>query len=272
MHDAECIDLLQWMLPRLGLRWAGFRRVRKQVCKRVSRRLKELGLEDTSTYRKYLCTHPEEWPLADSLCRVTISRFYRDRALFSFLGTDVLPELGAQKCELGETTLAAWSAGCASGEEAYSLVLVWNFLVADLAPNVRLRVLGTDMDQVLLHRAQRACYPGGSMRDLPVQWQEKAFEQADRSLCLKAAYKNQAAFRLHDVRSKPPDSEFDLVLCRNLAFTYFDNEHQLTTAQQLLSSLREGGALVLGSHERLPAEARGFSVWSEKHRTYRKRL
>ena len=270
MQDSECIELLRWMLPRLSLRWAGFRRVRKQVCKRVSRRLKELGLEDAGAYRRYLREHPEEWSVADSLCRITISRFCRDRGVFSFLGSDVLPELGARAIERGETTLRAWSVGCASGEEPYSLALVWNFLVADRFPDLRLQILGTEVDRILVHRAQSACYPGGCLRDLPAQWREKAFERSEDEFCLRAAFKTQIRFQLHDVRSEPLDGRFDLVLCRNLAFTYFDEGLQFMTTQHLAASLRESGALILGSHEQLPAEASGFSLWSAKHRVYRK--
>jgi hypothetical protein len=79
MQDAECVALLRWALPRLGLRWPGFRKVRRQVCKRINRRIKELGLADVAAYREHLERVPEEWPRLDALCRITISRFYRDR-------------------------------------------------------------------------------------------------------------------------------------------------------------------------------------------------
>jgi chemotaxis protein methyltransferase CheR len=87
MQDAECVALLRWALPRLGLRWPGFRKVRRQVCKRITRRIRELGLADVTTYRERLESVPEEWPELDALCRITISRFYRDRAVFDHLGT-----------------------------------------------------------------------------------------------------------------------------------------------------------------------------------------
>jgi len=85
MTDLECILFLQWALPRLRLRWARFRKVRRQVCKRISSRMRELELPDTAAYRSFLEAHPAEWPLLDSLCRVTISRFCRDCAVFLFL-------------------------------------------------------------------------------------------------------------------------------------------------------------------------------------------
>ena len=82
VKDAECIHFLQWSLPRLGLRWAGFRRVRGQVCKRLRRRLAVLGLRDLWDYRALLETDAAEWRQLDGLCRVSISRFYRDQEVW----------------------------------------------------------------------------------------------------------------------------------------------------------------------------------------------
>jgi chemotaxis protein methyltransferase CheR len=73
--DRRRVDFLQWALPRLGLRWAGFRKVRRQVCRRLRRRLGELELADLDAYREHLEAHPEEWTVLDALIPITISRF-----------------------------------------------------------------------------------------------------------------------------------------------------------------------------------------------------
>ena len=93
MKNAECVDFLQWALPRLGMRWPGFRKVRRQVCKRIDRRLRELGLPDLAAYRIRLGQDSTEWKFLDGACRITISRFYRDRGVFDALGANVLPAL-----------------------------------------------------------------------------------------------------------------------------------------------------------------------------------
>ncbi|UCG71590.1 MAG: chemotaxis protein CheR [Chromatiales bacterium] len=271
MTDDECITLLQWLLPRLALRWPGFRRVRKQVCKRFQRRLSELGLDGADAYRQYLQRNPDEWPVADYLCRVTISRFNRDRGVFGYLADQVLPELGARAEARGATRLEAWSVGCASGEEPYTLALIWHYEVAGRLPALSLRILGTDIDDVLLQRAQQACYPGSALKALPGEWLADAFEQAGNSYRLKPTITDYVRFGNHDLRKGlPNDHDFDLVLCRNLAFTYFDENLQCRTAATLNRSLRDGGALVLGQHERLPDAVAGFTPWSSAHRVYRK--
>jgi chemotaxis protein methyltransferase CheR len=124
IQDSEGVQFLQWCLPRLGLRWPGFRKVRKRVYKRVVRRIQELGLSGLSAYRVYLDTRGDEWAVLDGFCRIPISRFYRDRAVFQYLEEEVLPELGALAAHRGETELNCWSIGCAAGEEPYTLAIV----------------------------------------------------------------------------------------------------------------------------------------------------
>ena len=253
MTDAECVVFLRWALPRLGLRWQGFRRVRRQVCRRVSRRIAELGLAEADAYRAYLEGIEEEWDVLAGLCRVTISRFWRDRALFEGLRDEVLPELGP--------ALSAWSAGCASGEEPYSLVL------AAAEARVGIHVIATDVDPVLLERARRACYQESSLRDLPAHLRTRAFEDG----CLRREYREPVEFLRHDVRDGATGGPFDLVLCRNLVFTYFGDELQREVGRHLASSLRAGGALVLGWHEALPEGLDRLEPWPAARGAYRYR-
>src|SRR5215210_4464780 len=93
MSGDPCVEFLQWALPRLGRRWAGYRKVRRQVCRRAGRRAHALGLGDLAAYGEYLERRPEEWRTLDALTSVTISRFYRDRGVFAYLRSDVLPAL-----------------------------------------------------------------------------------------------------------------------------------------------------------------------------------
>ena len=96
MRDEDCVAFLQWALPRLHMRWTGFRKVRAQVCKRLQRRLGQLGLGGLGDYRHHLAGHGEEWPILDGLLRITISRFYRDKGVFAFLADRVLPSLAEE--------------------------------------------------------------------------------------------------------------------------------------------------------------------------------
>ncbi|MFP3983307.1 MAG: CheR family methyltransferase [Desulfurivibrionaceae bacterium] len=270
MKDNDCIDFLQWALPRLGMRWPGFRKVRGQVCKRLDRRLRILKLADLQEYRNLLDDNPEEWQILDSLCRITISRFYRDKKVFTVLAKKVLPELAEQVRAGQEKCLHLWSVGCASGEEPYTLALIWFFSLGEQFPEISLQILGTDVDPFLLERAGKGCYPGSSVKDLPEQWRKEAFLKVDRSYCLEERFRKPVKFRQQDVRHTLPDGPFHLVLCRNLVFTYFDLPLQHDFLARISRSMSTNGILVIGSQEHLPEGQTFFEDLMGGHGIYRK--
>lgn len=258
MTDRECVDLLRWALPRLGLRWEGFRRVRGQVCKRVARRIAALGLAEAAAYRAFLEAHPEEWAALDGLCRVTVSRFFRDRAVWEWLRDEGLPAAARLARAAGEGRVRAWSAGCGSGEEPYGLALLWRIAVAPSFPGLALEVLATDAGEEVLARARRACWAPASLREVPAELVPIAFERRGAELCLREDLRAGVELARADLRREFPEGPFHLVLCRNLAFTYLDTGGQGRALEALAARLAPGGLLVVGAHERLPAGAGGF--------------
>lgn len=259
MTDAECVALLQWALPQLHMRWPGFRKVRRQVCRRIDRRRAALGLPDVASYRELLERHSDEWAVLDELCRVTISRFARDQFVWGELAAEVLPRLAREASEAGRRSVRAWSAGCGAGEEPFTLVIVWQLAIAPHWPDLALDVLATDIDDVQLGRAAIGEFPAGALRELSDAWRAAAFDRIDEGReRLRDAFRMPVRFMHHDLRTAPPAHAFDLVLCRNLAFTYFDEPLQRRIAATLRSVLRPGGLLVVGVHEQLPTGAAGF--------------
>ena len=121
MTDSEGVQFLQWCLPRLHLRWPGFRKVRRLAYKRINSRLQELGLPSLEAYRAYLTDHPSEWATLDTLCWIPISRFYRDRGVFQHVEHEILPRLAQLALARREGEIRCWSAGCAGGEEPYTV-------------------------------------------------------------------------------------------------------------------------------------------------------
>jgi len=231
------------------------------VWRRIGRRLAELHLGGPDAYRVYLLSHPEEWAVLDSFCRIPISRFLRDRAVFDRLGEDILPVLAEQASHHGADRVRAWSAGCASGEEPYSLVLLWRFVIAARFPNIALEVLATDIDDALLSRAHAARYRRSSLREVPAAWRDAAFIRQADSFVLREEFRSAVEFRRADLRVERPDSTFDLILCRNVVCTYFDEPLQRRTLGALLALLRPGGAFVIGRNEHLPPGLPGLADW-----------
>jgi len=260
-ETASCADFLAWALPRLGLAPPGFRRVRRQVCKRLHRRLRDLSLRDLAGYWRHLETHPDEWAVADRCCHITISRFYRDRPVFDRLANEIMPALAAAARGVGRSMLRVWSAGCASGEEPYTLALVWHFVVAARYGDLSLAVVATDADAKVLARAHDALYPPGCLRELPRDWVTLAFVPEGKLLRLNPELRAGITFLCQDLRSAAPEGPFDLILCRNLAFTYFDESGRRDALARLSGRLAPGGALVIGRHERLPPDRAPLEPW-----------
>jgi chemotaxis protein methyltransferase CheR len=250
--DAEGMEFLQWCLPRLCLRWPGFRKIRRRVYKRLKRRLHELGLPSIDAYRSYLAEHVEEWTELSSLCWMPITRFYRDRRVFQHLETEILPQLVERIINDQKNELRCWSAGCASGEEPLSLAILWQLLLARRYPAIEFRSVATDVDPRAIERARRGCYHWSSMKELPAEWRAEAFITSGDELCAKPEYLSAVTYLIQNLREGVPDGIFHLILCRNLAFTYFDEKSQCEILRRLTDKLAPGGALIIGKGESLP--------------------
>jgi chemotaxis protein methyltransferase CheR len=269
MKNHDCVTFLQWALPRFQLRWRGIRKVRGQACKRIQRRYQELGLPDVTAYREYLSSHPAEWAVVDACCRITISRFYRDRTVFHYLQQTLLPGLAQWALERHDPSLRCWSAGCASGEEPYTLKMLWELTLSAQFPNLPLQMVATDADAHLLERAQAGCYPFGSLKELPADWLPLGFERRNQEYCVRPPLRTGIEFIQQDIRCQQPAGHFHLILCRNLVFTYFAVDQRQDMVNRLAQKLWPGGVLIVGKHETLPSDTLQFEPLQTNLGAYR---
>jgi len=258
MIEGEFAAFFLEVCARLGLAADGYRRTRGSVRKRIGRRLRELRLAGLAEYRRYLAAQPDEWRWLDRCCRITISRFARDGAVYEALVTRHLPAQAAAARARGQRCVRVWSAGSASGEEPYGLAIAWRIDVQPRFPELQLDVLATDVEPTVLARAARGGYPEGALRELPARWRV-AFERRDDEWWLTEPYRAGVRFERADLRSEWPAGPYDVVLCRNLAFTYFDEPTQLRLAGVFAAVLQPGGVLVVGRGERVPTGSAGLS-------------
>ncbi len=269
-NDKDCVKFLQWALPRMHMRWQGFRKVRRQVCRRIETRIVELGLSGYPAYGNYLESNPDEWEVLDSMTQISISRFFRDRKSWDTLQHQLLPQLALRAMEENRP-LRCWSAGCASGEEPYSMVMLWYYHIQPTHPTLELQIIATDADKHMLDRARMACYPDGNVKHCPGEWLEKSFIQQDGKYCLKSPFRDSVKFMKQDIRNEMPDGPFDLVFCKNLAGMYFAEDLALRVFEKVCRRIRTGGFLLLGNHEPFPVnKLHQMEVFNRGQNIYRK--
>ncbi len=265
----DCTTFLEWALPQLELRWPGFRKVRRQVCKRLVRRMRDLGLDNFAAYRAKLESDPMEWRVLDRCCHITISRFFRDKTIFEVLRTRILPEIAA--CAEREARNAqAWSAGCASGEEPYTIKILWDIEVARTHPNVSIAIAATDIDNAMLARARNGCFKLTSLHELPRSLVEQGLEHVGDLYSVKSKHREGIEFISQDLRSEMPERLFDLILCRYVAFTYFAAALQRKVLARMLERVRPNGYLVIGADEKLPDIVPGVVALNGEPRIFQK--
>jgi len=258
MTDADLVAFLKWAVARLGLRWTGLRDFRGTVRKRLTKRLAELGLADLAAYRAYVEREPDEAQVLEAMCRIPISRLYRDASVFDLLAKELLPERARAAEREGRSAVRIWSAGCASGEEPTTVAILWHVDVAPDHPSIALELIATDADEGMLARAERGAYGPGSVRELPPRLRERALRREGLLFVVDPELRRGVTFRREDLRRSMPDGPFDVVLCRNMLLTYIDESQHLPLLQAIVARLLPGGVLVVGSRETMPAGLEGL--------------
>ncbi len=177
--------------------------------------------------------------------------------MFEYLANHVFPRR-AGVAEKAPARFRMWSAGCGAGEEPYTLAMLWRFSLHQQFPGVGLQLVATDADPGQLERARAARYGRGSLSELPSAWIEQAFDESDACDCLRPELRAGIDFCQQDIREEMPDGLFDLVLCRNLVFTYLDERLQREIGHAIHKRRVPGGVLGIGRRDVLPEHTAGF--------------
>jgi chemotaxis methyl-accepting protein methylase len=247
MNDHDFCRLLE----RFGLSWSGYRKVRKGVRKRLVRRMHGLGCLSAESYFSILDESSEERRECVLLLTVSISRFFRDQRLWQSLEDTFLPEL----LERNSGMVKVWSAGCARGEEVYSLKIVWHSLRSRLARMPDLRVVATDMNPVYLERARVGLYLPSSLKEVPEPLRDRYFHRPEKGeqYSVVPYLRTGITWSEHNLLDNPLETGFRLIFLRNNILTYYEDGLRDRAFRNALDSLAPGGLLVIGAHERLPA-------------------
>ena len=268
--------ILDYLMKKRGFDFSGYHPAMLE--RRISQQLTAIACEDFNEYLSCLQKTPAELDNLLDVITINVSRFFRDTLTFELIADRILPTIILEKARLGDHSLRIWSAGCARGEEPYSLAILIHELLEKEKIAMNLHLFATDIDCGALADAGKALYPPSSIENIKHRLLTKYFTSEGTCFRLIPAIKKRVTFSLYDMLDKkhsvPPESvfgNFDLVLCRNLLI-YFNIKYQETIFTKLYHSLSQNGILVLGEAEE-PAMAyrRHFSRVVDFSPIYRKR-
>jgi two-component system CheB/CheR fusion protein len=244
--------LLQHLYARSGLDFSNYKTPTLQ--RRLHRRMVATKTNSLTAYRRYLLRHTDEYNRLISSFLIKVTEFFRDPALFTALREQILPDLIAAARHRasyqggGWGELRLWSAGCATGEEAYSLAILVADLLGDELDQFAVRIFATDLDADAIAFARRGVYSASAVAGLPPDILTRYFDRVDGEYVVQKRVRALVIFGEHDLAQRAPFPRVDLVLCRNVLI-YFTLELQKRVLQLFAYSLRDGGYLVLGKAE-----------------------
>lgn len=270
----ELTPILEYLVDRRGLDFSGVHP--DMLVRRMGYRLEALNCNDFKDYFSFIQENAGEIDLLLNAITINVSRFFRDALTFELLAERILPAILRQKILDRDDSLRIWSAGCAMGEEAYSLAILIQELLLKEGRTMKLHLFGTDIDTRILGKAAKGVYPPSSVENVKYGLLKKYFIRAGKEFLLIPKIKEQVVFSFHDMLDKghrvPPDSifgNFDLICCRNLLI-YFNTRHQETIFSKLGPALAQNGYLILGEAESPPHSQQDFNRVVEFRPIYQK--
>jgi chemotaxis protein methyltransferase CheR len=235
--------------------------------RRIAGRVRALGLHQAQAYLQVLRQDQAEVDLLITALTIHVSQFFRNPSMFAQLEGHLLPALFQQVRAEGRGTVRLWSAGCSSGEEAYSLALMVDALEPTPVP---VDILATDLPPAILEVARAALFDPQRLVEVPEAVRERYFAPEGGRLRLREEVRRRVRFAAQNLLTDPDYPKADLILCRNVLI-YFSREEQERILERFAAALPPGGVLVLGKAEMLLGEARArFRAESAAERIYRR--
>jgi two-component system CheB/CheR fusion protein len=238
------------------------------IMRRLQRRIIATDTDNLRGYMDYLITHPEEYQQLANAFLIKVTDFFRDPDLFEYLRAHVLPDLIDYASTHGNE-LRIWSAGCATGEEAYSLAILVAEALGPALEQFNVRIFATDGDAEAIAFARRGIYPTAALAHMPEELIARYITKEDDTYQIKKRVRGLTVFGQHDLAQRAPFPRVDMVVCRNVLI-YFTAHLQQRTLQLFAYALRDGGYLVLGKAESPGSLADVFAPADKQHKVYRR--
>lgn len=263
--NPEFEALLDYLKHTHGCDLTGYKR--SSLTRRFQHRMQSLKIETYQRYLEYLQQYSEEYLALLDAVLINVTSFFRDQDSWSYLATEVIPEIIASKPST--EPIRVWSAGCAAGQESCSLLILFAEALGLEACLERVQCFATDADAAVIWQARKAMYQNDDIVNIPQGLLEKYFEPTNQGYVFHPALRRAIIFSRHNLIQDPPISKIDLLVCRNVLI-YFNLDAQATILTRLHFALRNTGFLFLGKAEMLINRRPIFVPISFRHHIYTK--
>ena len=265
-RDPAFEALLSFIRDERGFDFTGYKR--PSLMRRISKRMQDVKIESFPEYRAYLQAHPGEFVHLFNTILINVTSFFRDEVAWDYLQEEVAPRIVEQHDGV-DGQIRLWSTGCATGEEAFSLAMVFAEVLGEDAFKDRVKIYATDIDDEALTKGRHAEYSEKEIEPVPTDLRERYFEQRNGNYTFRTDLRRTVIFGRHDLIQDPPISRISLLLSRN-TLMYFDVDTQRRILAAFHFSLRDNGYLFLGKSEALAARMDLFVPVDLKRRIFAK--
>jgi two-component system, chemotaxis family, CheB/CheR fusion protein len=257
--------LLEYIRQNRGFDFRAYKH--SSLGRRIDKRMQVLNVPDYTAYLTYLQAHPGEFTLLFNAILINVTEFFRDAPSWDHLRTEVIPKILEQKAP--HNPIRVWSAGCSSGEEAYSVTMCLGEALGKQGLLDRVKVYATDVDEEALATARLGRFSEKAVETVPRPLLDKYFVRDDGYYEFDRDIQHVVIFGRHDLLQDPPISRVDLLLCRN-TLMYFNNESQRRVLTRLHFAVNDSGFLFLGRAEMFLTHPSLFAPVDLKRRIFAK--
>ena len=263
--DVDFENLLQYLRSNRGFDFTGYKR--STLMRRVTKQMQYLNIESFANYQDYLEVHPDEFKALFNTILINVTAFFRDPLAWEYLTKDIIPSILRNKQK--NEQIRIWSAGCASGEEAYTLAIILGEILGIEDFRHRVKIYATDIDEEALNQARQASYSVKNIQGVPLELRDKYFDLVNKNYIFHQDLRRAVIFGRHDLLQDAPISRLDLLVCRN-TLMYFNSETQGRIINRFHFALNDHGYLFLGKAEMLITHTNLFTPINLKDRVFAK--
>jgi two-component system, chemotaxis family, CheB/CheR fusion protein len=260
--EGQFEELLDFIKEHRGFDFTGYKR--PSLERRIAKRMQAVGADDYAVYRKHLQTHAHEFGELFDTILINVTGFFRDPEAWEYISSDVIPGLLERR---PTEELRFWSAGCATGEEAYTLAMLLAEALGEEDFCDRVKIYATDVDEKALTEGRHGRYTSSQVEDVPEPLRERYFEHVNGRMVFRPEFRRSVIFGRNDLMMDPPISRIDLIVARN-TLMYFGPESQRKILGNFHFALNPDGVLFLGRSEVLLSRSNLFAPLDLKRRVF----